>query len=1173
MIVAPQNLEDLLRRYFPFGFQTSQESWTQFEVGKLLAHQDPLSDENLRYTVRRLAPIFNQRAPGPRHPVVPVLAEQLLCLGLINDALRYVLLHYALHQNPGVLADGVAHVRQRLGEDRIDRLPATFAQLFPPRAVLIEAVDLDHWLRDGEPGLPIETRIIAETVLLYLMMRNPATRPFRDLFDDDELQRRASYVPFVVGLEEFFDSQPSSSLTGQTLFRSLRAPILASPDDLEGQLAFIRRHWAHILPESLLARLDLMHDLLHEMDLARSPEYGPPPVLEFPEADWLHHEPAAFSHDADWMSNVVLIAKSSYVWLDQLSRRYGRDLRTLADIPDEELDRLARWGFTGLWLIGLWERSTASRKIKQFAGNPDAVASAYSLHDYQIAADLGGAEAYRDLRDRAWQRGIRLASDMVPNHMGIDSRWVIEHPQWFLQSDRPPYPAYRFDGGDLCDHPDVEIRIEEGYWRRDDAAVVFERRDRRSGETRYIYHGNDGTSMPWNDTAQLDFTQAEVREAVIQTILHVARQFPIIRFDAAMTLAKKHYQRLWFPAPGDAGAIPSRAEYGMSRERFHELIPREFWREVVDRVASEVPQTLLLAEAFWLMEGYFVRTLGMHRVYNSAFMNMLKMEENQKYRQTVKNVLEFSPEVLKRFVNFMNNPDERTAVEQFGKGDKYHGVAVLMVTMPGLPMFGHGQVEGFAEKYGMEYKRAYWDEPVDEGMVQRHEREVFPLMRRRSLFSGAEHFAFFDFVTHAGHVDENVFAYTNRNADERALILYNNAYESTRGGIHTSTAINAAASDQDPYLVRRSLVEALALDTSSGVYHAFRDFATGLEYLRSGEELAHGGLQATLGGYQFQTFLDWREHRDTDGRWRDLHARLQGRPVPSLKKARREMELEPLLGKLAAVCGEDAWTDLLAGRVQDLAASWAELLAAARTPAADAARPEPEPADLAAELERVAAVMSPTPVEPAGKDSPPRGDTPPDTEAAGKQPLPAPSVDPAGAVAYLAWQQRHLAAAIGVAVQPEPGSEEAPEGRFRLAGDDLAIIQDQARAGLRAILPAESDPESILGVADLITRHGDLLGPRPRPALQRLFADHSAQRYLHANRHHDVWYFNKERAETLLEWAADALPALEDLTAKAAGQAAGKLKQLAADAGYRQQTMLDRLAPVSSKPGAARPRD
>ena len=70
----------------------------------------------------------------------------------------------------------------------------------------------------------------------------------------------------------------------------------------------------------------------------------------------------------------------------------------------------------------------------------------------------------------------------------------------------------------------------------------------------------------------------------------------------------------------------------MSQEQFDALMPNEFWREVVDRVAAEVPGTLLLAEAFWLLEGYFVRTLGMHRVYNSAFMNMLRDEENAKYR-------------------------------------------------------------------------------------------------------------------------------------------------------------------------------------------------------------------------------------------------------------------------------------------------------------------------------------------------------------------------------------------------------------------------------------------------------------------------------------------------------------------------------------------------------------
>ena len=114
-------------------------------------------------------------------------------------------------------------------------------------------------------------------------------------------------------------------------------------------------------------------------------------------------------------------------------------------------------------------------------------------------------------------------------------------------------------------------------------------------------------------------------------------------------------------------------------------MPNEFWRDVVDRVQSEQSDTLLLAEAFWLMEGYFVRTLGMHRVYNSAFMNMLKMEDNAKYRQTIKNVLEYSPQILKRFVNFMSNPDERTAVEQFGDGDSASdaGTVTHTYTTPG----------------------------------------------------------------------------------------------------------------------------------------------------------------------------------------------------------------------------------------------------------------------------------------------------------------------------------------------------------------------------------------------------------------------------------------------------------------------------------------------------------
>ena len=124
--------------------------------------------------------------------------------------------------------------------------------------------------------------------------------------------------------------------------------------------------------------------------------------------------------------------------------KYQRHIWRLDQIPDEELDRLARWGFTALWLIGLWERSPASARIKQLSGNPEAAPSAYSLYDYVIAGDLGGAEALDNLKERCRCRGIRLASDMVPNHTGIYSKWTVEHPDWFIQLDYPPIPRLQF---------------------------------------------------------------------------------------------------------------------------------------------------------------------------------------------------------------------------------------------------------------------------------------------------------------------------------------------------------------------------------------------------------------------------------------------------------------------------------------------------------------------------------------------------------------------------------------------------------------------------------------------------------------------------------------------------------------------------------------------------------
>ncbi len=874
-------------------------------------------------TAHQLAARMNKVRDSERYPELALGGSELYGAALLHE-LMHALVQVASERSGGSVVDRAADgLESALGAQALASTLLAFVERFPAPVVADGWEDAARYLAGSTEETPNRAVVLEEALLLWLANANPALERLQELFDDAPLRRTSDYPRALSLLEEGLREHGPALAGGMSLIDLLWAPQRHSPTSLEGQLRVAEEMWGTVLGErfsGLLARLLRSLDALGEARGRGPGGPGPAPILD---AETLARpgEVEAFSPDSDWMPRVVLIAKSTYVWLSQLERRFGREVRRLDQIPDEALDELAAHGFNGLWLIGLWERSEASRRIKQRRGQADALASAYALYDYVVADDLGGEAALRDLEGRAASRGIRLAGDMVPNHVGIDGKWVAENPDWFIQLDHPPYPGYRFDGPDLSSNPAMAVMIEDHYWDDSDAAVVFKRVDRAGGEARYIYHGNDGTTMPWNDTAQLDYLKPEVREAVIQTVLHVARTVPIIRFDAAMTLAKRHIQRLWYPPPGHGGAIPSRSAYGgMSAEAFERSMPVEFWREVVDRVAREAPGTLLLAEAFWMMEGYFVRTLGMHRVYNSAFMNMLKREENADYRLLMKNVLAFDPRILGRFVNFMNNPDEETAIAQFGDGDKYFGAAVMMATLPGLPMFGHGQVEGFREKYGMEYRAPTFDEEADERMVQRHRREIAPLLHRRSQFAPAETFRLYDVFGDDGSVREDVYAYSNRAAGGASLILFNNRYPRSDGTIHRSVPFAEPWSNGS--MRDEAIHEALGIAGGEQRFTVLRERLAGLDYLHRSDDLIRQGLRFSLDGFQSRAFTEIREVRDEDGSYAGLHAQLAGAGVPDVDEARLDWSLRrPRAAFLALLAAARDGDDVAASALAFVAAA------------------------------------------------------------------------------------------------------------------------------------------------------------------------------------------------------------------------------------------------------------
>lgn len=361
------------------------------------------------HAARIFADKMNAKRNLAINPEKAVKAGQINAMALIDEILHMVFEEYRKVTNPNLMKQAMAYIEAELGRAQLDRTLSRFSQDFPTLDVYRGNQDVEDYLAGSSrrpDGEVVDNRqiVLEEMLMLWLANMNPAFTPYNELFDDSLLKQESFYSGVIDHLNQYLRGQPQYGPAGQSLIDLLRSPALHAPGSLTAQLEFIRKNWGGFLG-------DMLQRVLSSMDIVKEEEKpvfgvggpGPSYVYEFSS---IEAEPERFSPDTDWMPNLVLIAKNSYVWLDQLSKKYGLTITQLDQVPESEMEEMARWGITGLWLIGLWERSMASQRIKQLRGNPEAVASAYSLFSYDIAVDLGGEAAYQKLRELADRKSV-----------------------------------------------------------------------------------------------------------------------------------------------------------------------------------------------------------------------------------------------------------------------------------------------------------------------------------------------------------------------------------------------------------------------------------------------------------------------------------------------------------------------------------------------------------------------------------------------------------------------------------------------------------------------------------------------------------------------------------------------------------------------------------------------
>nr|CAL92191.1 amylase [Eudiplodinium maggii] len=416
----------------------------------------------------------------------------------------------------------------------------------------------------------------------------------------------------------------------------------------------------------------------------------------------------------------ILYEISTRPWLYELSKKYGKSIKKLKDIPLEEFDYLKDNGIEIVWMMGVWklgEYGLEFDRKSDYSGvlpgwtSEDVIGSPYAIAEYTCNPDIGTDDDLVWLREQLHSRNMKLMLDFVPNHSAVDAP-TAESTQ-----------NYMF------------VHLKE---------LKMIKRYTNSG----LAYGKDPYFDPWRDVIQWKYGEGETRKFMKDNLMTVLSFADGVRCDMAHLMLNDVFGKTW---------AEELNAWGYTKPE------NEFWEYAFKEVKAKYPKAIFLAEVYEDWEIELLYKLGFTYTYDKVLLDKL---EGSPY--DVNDYIHYKTESYwGHTAHFVENHDENRAVYNMGTIEKAKAAGTIAATLGGMIFMNHGQWSGYRNKLDVHLRRGA--DEMEDGGVRKYYERLMPIVLDPA-FTGTNYYFVYNM---SGERKNDFVAYLREEDDSHYLVVVN----------------------------------------------------------------------------------------------------------------------------------------------------------------------------------------------------------------------------------------------------------------------------------------------------------------------------------------------------------------------------------------------------------------